>query len=103
MTKQRRVFSTEEKLALLREAEEIGVTETCRRHDLSHSVINRWRKRFSELGVDGLQGGAPKADPQVRKLEDENRRLKKIIGDLQLELEIKSELLKKTPIGTRKR
>ena len=100
---QRRTFSIEEKLALLREVEEIGVTETCRRHDLSHSVINRWRKRFEAEGVDGLQGGITRVDPQVRKLEDENRRLKKIIGDLQLELEIKSELLKKTPMGTRKR
>ena len=100
---QRRTFSIEEKLALLREVEEIGVTETCRRHDLSHSVINRWRKRFETEGVDGLHSGITRVDPQVRKLEDENRRLKKIIGDLQLELEIKSELLKKTPIGTRKR
>ena len=100
---QRRTFSIEEKLALLREVEEIGVTETCRRHDLSHSVINRWRKRFEAEGVDGLHGVITRVDPQVRKLEDENRRLKKIIGDLQLELEIKSELLKKTPIGTRKR
>ena len=99
----RRSFTIEEKLALLREAEEIGVTETCRRHDLSHSVINRWRKRFEAEGVDGLQGGFAKVDPQVRKLEDENRRLKKIIGDLKLELEIKSELLKKTPIGTRRK
>ena len=103
MTKQRRNFSIEEKLALLREAEEIGITETCRRHDLSHSVINRWRHRFADAGVDGLQGGGTRVDPQVRRLEEENRRLKKIIGDLQLELEIKSELLKKTPIGTRKR
>ena len=102
MTK-RRNFSVEEKLALLQEVEEFGVTETCRRHDLSHSVINRWRKRFEAEGVDGLKGGYTKVDPQVRKLEDENRRLKKIIGDLQLELEIKNELLKKTPIGTRKR
>ena len=99
----RRTFSIEEKLSVLREVEENGITETCRRHDLSHSVVNRWRKKFESDGVDGLTPGYGKADPQVRKLEDENKRLKKIIGDLKLELEIKSELLKKTPIGTRRR
>jgi len=102
MTK-RRSFSIEEKLALLQEVEEIGVTETCRRHDLSHSVINRWRKKFEADGVEGLKAGYPRVDPQVRRLEDENRRLKKIIGDLQLELEIKGELLKKTSAGIKKR
>ena len=99
----RRSFSIEEKLALLQEAEEIGVTETCRRHDLSSSVIHRWKHKFQDDGVEGLKPGYPRIDPQVRRLEEENRRLKKIIGDLQLELEIKSELLKKTPIGTRRK
>ncbi len=99
----RRTFSVEEKLSLLREVEDNGITETCRRHDLCHSVLNRWRKKFEGGGVEGLQDRYQKINPQVRKLEDENRRLKKIIGDLQLELEIKSELLKKTPIGTRRR
>ncbi|MCF8227256.1 MAG: transposase [Bacteroidales bacterium] len=64
MTK-RRSFSIEEKLALLQEVEEIGVTETCRRHDLSHSVINRWRKKFEAEGVEGLKVGYPRVDPQV--------------------------------------
>jgi transposase-like protein len=99
----RRNFSIEEKLAFLQEVEEVGITETCRRHDLSHSVVNRWRRKFESDGVDGLKPGYSSVNPQVRKLEDENKRLKKIIGDLQLELEIKSELLKKTPIGTRRR
>jgi transposase-like protein len=99
----RRTFSVEEKLALLQEAEENGATETCRRHDLSHSVLNRWKRKFQDEGVDGLKLGYPRVNMEVRKLEEENRRLKKIIGDLQLEIEIKSELLKKTPLGTRKR
>ncbi|HOI00973.1 MAG TPA: transposase [Bacteroidales bacterium] len=101
--KKRRTFSIEEKLSLLREPESNGITETCRRHDLSHSVFNRWKYKFHQEGVEGLKPGYPKVDPEVRRLEDENRRLKKIIGDLQLELEVKGELLKKTPIGTRRK
>ena len=102
MSKQRN-FSIEERLSVLREVVENGITETYRRHDLCHSVVNLWRRKFESDGVDGLTPGYSKIDPQVRKLEDENKRLKKIIGDLKLELEVKSELLKKTPIGTRRR
>jgi len=53
--------------------------------------------------LEGLKPGYTKVDPAIRRLEDENRRLKKIIGDLELELEVKGELLKKTPIGSRRR
>ena len=71
----RRTFSIEEKLSVLREVEENGITETCRRHDLSHSVVTRWRKKFESDGVDGLTPGYSKINPQVRKLEDENKPL----------------------------
>jgi putative transposase len=37
-------------------------------------------------------------DPQVRALEEENARLKKIIANQALELEFKTELLKKTSV-----
>jgi len=50
----RRNFSIEEKLSVLREVEENGITETCRRHDLSHSVVSRWRRKFeSYTWIDG--------------------------------------------------
>jgi len=42
-------------------------------------------------------------DPEVRALEEENERLKRIIARQALEIEVKSELLKKTPIQTRTR
>lgn len=37
-----------------------------------------------------------KVDPEVRALEDENARLKKIIANQALEVEFKTELLKKS-------
>jgi putative transposase len=36
-----------------------------------------------------------KVDPELRALQEENARLKKIIGNQALELEFKTELLKK--------
>lgn len=42
-------------------------------------------------------------DPEVRALEEENERLKRIIARQALEIEVKSELLKKTPIQPKKK
>lgn len=39
----------------------------------------------------------------MRALEEENEHLKRIIAKQALEIEVKSKLLKKTPIGPRKR
>jgi len=44
-----------------------------------------------------------KIDPELRELELENERLKRIIAKQALEIEVKTELLKKTPIGQKKR
>ena len=95
MATQKRKFTVEQKLHLLREAEEQGVTQTLRKHKLSHSVFSRWRKQLGTGGAAGLQPHYPKADPEKKALELENARLKKIIANQALELEFKTELLKK--------
>jgi len=93
---QRRQFSVEQKLAILNEAEQVGVTQTLRKHNLSHSVFLRWKNQFNSGGTGSLQPQYHKVDPQVKALEDENARLRKIISNQALELEFKTELLKKT-------
>ena len=47
-------------------------------------------------GKEGLKANYRKVDPEVRALEEENARLKKIIANQALELEFKTELLKKS-------
>ena len=96
--RQRRQFSVEQKLAILNEAEQIGVTQTLRKHNLSHSVFLRWKNQFHSGGVGSLKPQYQKVDPEVRALEEENARLKKIIANQAFELEFKTELLKKTNI-----
>jgi putative transposase len=95
-SRQRRQFSVEQKLAILNEAEQQGVTQTLRKHNLSHSVFLRWKNQFNTGGTTSLKPQYQKVDPQVRALEEENARLKKIIVGQALELEFKTELLKKT-------
>jgi hypothetical protein len=48
-----------------------------------------------------LKDSYKKIDPQIRDLEVENERLKKIIAKQALQIEIQSELLKKTPVGSK--
>ena len=95
MAKQRRSFSVEQKLQIIQEAEQQGVVQTLRKHNLSHTVYLRWKTQFNQGGVQSLKPQYHRVDPELRALEDENARLKKIIGNQALELEFKTELLKK--------
>ena len=102
MAKQRRQFSVEQKLQIIQETDQGGITQTLRKHNLSHCVFLRWRQQFYSGGVASLQPQYHKVDPKLRALEEENARLKKIIGNQALELEFKTELLKKSDAHERK-
>jgi|SRR5947209_17866887 transposase-like protein len=95
MARQHRKFTVEQKLHLLQEAEQEGITTTLRKHNIAHSLFCRWKKQLKTEGTSGLQAHYPKADPEKKALELENARLKKIIANQALELEFKTELLKK--------
>jgi transposase-like protein len=95
MNKTRRQFSPEEKYSILQESEREGITETCRKYQLSHSVVRYWKEKYLSNGKEGLKARYRRIDPNIRTLEEENARLKKIIARQALELEVKDELLKK--------
>jgi len=95
MAKQRRKFSVEQKLQVIQEADQHGITQTLRKHNVSHSVYLRWKQQFDKGGISSLAPQYRKVDPELRALQEENARLKKIIGNQALELEFKTELLKK--------
>ena len=94
MGKTRRQFSPEEKYSILQEAEREGQAEICRKYNLASSVLSYWKKKYLAKGKDGLKASYRQIDPRMRELEEENRRLKKIIADQALEIEFKTELLK---------
>lgn len=96
MSRSRRKFSVEQKLQIIQEADQHGITQTLRKHNLSHSVFLRWKNQFNQGGVGSLKPQYHKVDPEVKALQEENARLKKIIGNQALELEFKTELLKKS-------
>lgn len=92
----RRSFTVAQKMQILREAESEGMLATCRKHELSQSLFYRWKHQFDQKGIDGIQPQYHRIDPEIRTLEKENERLRRIIAKQALELEVKGELLKKT-------
>lgn len=103
MPRGKRSFTPEERLSLLQEAERDGYMETCRKYNLSPSLLAKWKQRYQAKGAEGLKPAYRRIDPEVRALEEENERLKRIIARQALELEVKTEMLKKTPIQPRKK
>ena len=103
MARTKRVFTPEDRLSLLQEAEREGFSETCRKHNLSPGLMAVWRKKYLAKGAEGLKPSYRRVDPQLRALEDENERLKRIVARMAMELEVKTEMLKKTPIQYKKR
>lgn len=101
--KTRRKFTAEERLAIVQEAEREGRSATLRKYNIVPSLLDRWRTKYLQQGINGLKNQHKKVDPVVRQLEEENVRLKRIIANQALELEVKSELLKKNPIPTKTR
>jgi len=98
MSRNKRKFNQQERLEILREAEQNGVEVTMRKHNLSRSLYYHWKNKFDRNGVDGLADQYYRVDPVVKNLEKENERLRKIIAKQALELEVKEELLKKTKL-----
>ncbi len=92
----KRTFSKEEKLAILKEASENGVKSTLEKHGLYAATYYSWRRKFNEMGVEGLNHGMTKAHlKRIRQLEKENSKLKEIVAEKELEGRMKDELLKK--------
>lgn len=103
MKRTNRKFTPEERLSILQEAQREGSVEVCRKYNVSPSLLAKWKQRYLTKGVDGLKPQYNRIDPQVKALEEENMRLKRIIANQALEIEVKTELLKKTPIQIKRR
>ena len=55
-----------------------------RRHAISEQTIYTWRKRFGELRLADVR--------RLRQLEAENARLKKLVAERDLEIEVMKEV-----------
>lgn len=80
-------FSEEQMVKILREADKAPVAEVAKRHGVSDVTIYAWRKRFGQLEAVDVK--------RLRALEAENARLKKVLAERVMDIEILKEVAAK--------
>ena len=79
----RRRFTTEQKLSVVNETLQPGmsISYVARRHGLSPSLVFRWRRLMSEGGKEAVRVGEDVvAASEVRRLEERVRELERLLG-----------------------
>jgi transposase len=93
----RRRYSVDQKLAVLQEAAQPGMTISyvARRHGISPSLIFGWRRRMTEGGKEAIrEDDAVVARAEVRALEKRIQELERVLGKKTMENEILREAVK---------
>lgn len=81
-------YTTEQKIRMLREID-TGKTilEVCRANSISEQSFHRWKKEFGMMAVDQAK--------QLKDLQKENARLKRMLADEMLGKELLKEIIEK--------
>ena len=80
-------FTEEQMVTILREADQKPVAEVAKKHDISDQTIYAWRQRYGTLEAADVK--------RLRQLEQENGRLKKMVADRDLEIDVLKEITRK--------
>ena len=80
-------FTEEQMVAIIREADREQVPTVAKRHGVSDQTIYTWRKRFGGFQANDVR--------RLRQLEAENARLKKLVAERDLEIEVMKEVASK--------
>jgi putative transposase len=84
----RRRFTEEQIIAVLKEHEAGGKTaDLCRKHGMSEATLYNWKAKFGGMEVSEAK--------RLRSLEEENRKLKKLLAEAMLDQAALKELLSK--------
>ena len=84
----RKRFSVEQIVAALKQAEAgLPVAELIRRIGISEQTFYRWKKQYGELEVDQAR--------QLKQLQEENARLKRLVAELTLDKAMLQDVVKK--------
>lgn len=80
-------YSEEQMVKILSEADTAPVAEVAKKHGISDVTIYAWRKRFGQLEAVDVK--------RLRQIESENAKLKKLLAERDLEIELMKEIAAK--------
>lgn len=81
-------YSEPQILAILRQAEGgVPVAELCREHGMSNASFYKWRAKYGGMDASMVS--------QMKAIEEENRRLKRMFADLSMQNDLLKEALGK--------
>lgn len=89
----RKKWKQEQIIEILRAAEGPGMSiqEVCRIYGVGQSCFYRWRQKYEGLEVAEAR--------RLKELEDENRRLKQLLANRDLEIDAIQRVLRKNSFG----
>ena len=88
--------SKEEKEKIIHEVQRLGVVAGCRNYNVDPTTYYSWLERYQAHGLEGLEDRRGKnSEAAMRRLEKENKLLKEMLAEKEMELKMKDELLKK--------
>ncbi len=80
---QKRIWKKEEKIAIIKEAEGAPtVTEVLRKYNVAQSIYYKWKRQFEAYGESAFDNKYYRTDPEVKRLEIKNQRLKKLLKEI---------------------
>lgn len=80
-------FTEEQIVRILRETDRDPVATVAKRHGVSDQAICTWKKRFGSFQPDDVR--------RLKQLEQDNARLKKLVAERDLEIEVMKEIAAK--------
>jgi putative transposase len=81
-------YTEEQIVSILKQHEAgLGTEELCRRHGISQQTFYRWKAKYGGLDINDAR--------KLKALEDENRRLKRLVADLSLDNAALKDVLSK--------
>jgi len=80
-------FTETQMVTILREADKAPVAEVAKQYGISEQTIYTWRKRYGVMDTDEVK--------RLRQMEQENARLKKLLAERDLEIEVMKEIAAK--------
>lgn len=80
-------YSEEQIVRILRETDRDTVTEVAKRNGVSEASIYAWQKKFSDMTASDVK--------RMKELEVENSRLKKLLAERDLAIEVMKEIAAK--------